>query len=249
MHQSKRIFILILFTFFFMGCGGGSSSDSDSTQQFSEGIWEGTYTTDTGLTFSSLSIVTSSGEVGINMGNGVFFMGTCNVSGNNISISGGESVETLPIVKINGNVSSSKSMNLTVTQGGYAMSKGDKLEYSYNDSYDQASSLSLLNGSWSGTNTIGGSPLSTTLNIDSNGDITGSHGVFTFSGTFSLIDASVNEYEVDLSIIGAPQYSAVGDYFGSAAIVDTIISNETLVIFIEKQSTDTKRYCLSFSKN
>ena len=250
MNQGKLIFISILLAIFFLGCGGdGSSSESNTEQQLSQGIWEGTYTTDSGTMFTSFSLVTTSGEVGMDLGNGVLFIGVCDVNSNNIEMDGGESVETSPIVQINGNISSSNSMNLTVTQGGYAMSQGDKFAFSYNDTYDRVSSLSSLTGTWSGTNSFGGSPQTTTLSIDLNGDITGSHGVFTFSGQFSLIDSSTNEYDVDLTIIGAPQYAAVGDYFGAATIIDTNMSSDTLVIFIEKQSTYIERFCMYLTKN
>ena len=250
MNQSKMFFISILLAIFFGGCGGGGSSpETNTAQQLSQGIWEGTYTTNSGTMFTSFSLITTSGEVGMDLGNGVLFIGVCDVNGKNIEMEGGESVATSPIVQINGNISSSNSMNLTVTQGGYAMSQGDTFAFSYCDIYDRVSSLSLLNGTWTGTNSFGGSPQNTTLNIDQNGNITGSHGVFTFSGQVSLIDSSVNEYEVDLTIIGAPQYAAVGDYFGATAIIDTNMSTDTLVIFIEKQSTYTNRFCLYLTKN
>ena len=246
MNQSKKIIISILLVIFFMGCGGGGS---DAPQQFSQGIWEGTYTTDSGYIFSSFAIITSSGEVGMDLGNGVIFTGECGVSGNNIAMSGGESVGTQAIVQLNGKVSSSNSINLTVTQSGYAMGEGDTFAYSYRDTYDRVSSMAVLSGTWSGTNSFGGSAQTTTLNIDSNGDITGSHGEFTFSGQFLLIDDSVNEYDVDFEIIGATSYSAVGDYLGTATVVDTTVTSDTLVLFIEKQTAYYNRYCLYLTKN
>ena len=52
----------------------------------------------------------------------------------------------------------------------------------------------------------------------------------------------------DLTIIGAPQYAAVGDYFGATAIIDTNMSTDTLVIFIEKQSTYANRFLSLFDR-
>jgi len=233
----RRILITI-FCFSLFACGG-SSYNSTSTDTNTEGVWLGTYTSTSGLQFSSTALITSTGITGIDFGNGVYFYGTTAVSNGNVTITGNESVSTSTLVTIGATVAAHQTISLQVLNGAYAIHTGDAIDAGYDSVYEKDSLVSKIVATWSGRNVFGGGTLNWTVGIASDGTFTGSADNFALNGTIKPIDSNKNEYSVTMTVNDPrANYLMNGNYAGIATLLDTTATDSTLLLFFKGDQQD-----------
>lgn len=242
MQYLKVFSVAICLALVACGGGGGDSSDTQAnppptaTNAVAEGIWVGTNLTT--MLFPSITLITSTGDVGIDLGNGIVFTGIHDVHNDQIVMVGGENVLPEALVFLGGTLNSKSTLNMEVTQGAYIMRRGDTLSYSYDSIYERGASLATVEGAWSGINTfmLGGSGSNGdwTFTIAADGTFTGDFLGLPITGSILLIDSSKNEYSVQLSIGGQLNGSYYGTYSGTATVIDTYSTNDTLMVFLER---------------
>jgi hypothetical protein len=239
MFKRALFFVLVIFI---TACGGGDGGSSSSSNGFTasgspDGFWNGIYTTDSDYQFLSSALITSNGKVGIDLGNGVVFIGTVETIGNEITILGHESIASSALITIIANATSKQTLNAVVTRGSYAISTDDSFSFTYDDIYERSSSIDKLSGTWSASFYYFGSTAQDwTITVESDGSFTGTASVFDVTGSFSLIDENKNEYQVNLTMYNPiPSYTLNGDYVGFATLLDDEAVDDTLLIFLDSE--------------
>ena len=101
-------------------------------------------------------------------------------------------------------------------------------DLSFNTIYNRDSSLDLLTGVWF-LPQINGVDINLTLNIQSDGTITGTDGLMsTWNGTVEIIDSEYNMYRVNLT--ETPLGFTGQDYTGLMALIDVSAENDAFLL-------------------
>lgn len=228
-------------------CGSEESSTNFTPNELGQGIWEG------GFSNSPITITSGSGSVtqteltqieqpGVGLytsDNKVFFYDIDNdilytndspgfvgkniIFGPHYYISGNE----IGTTEFDGNAYISTKIKGSINtpfDSDYLMV--------FDDKYFRGADLNWLEGMWSYTEVS--SNYEWNLDIASDGSFTGTTDKVigcTFSGAFSTIDSAKNEYSILVTLAGncAPHN---GSYTGLAATIDTVITNDTLLMAI-----------------
>lgn len=236
--NDAKVFILIGLTILLFGCGGGGSGssateESNTSYEAVQGVWNGIYTKSSSLQFQSLALITSDGQVGIELGNGTYFTGVKLDSTSNL-IAGYESTATSEITSLGTTVTPSQSLSILVLNSAYLLGAGDSINSVYNIAYDKSSSMQKLAGTWSGAlDNSTGVPLNVTIRIAQDGTISGTSSTgFTLTGNISAI-SSKNEYSATLTINNpGANYTINGMYDGIATLLDSTAVDDTLIVFL-----------------
>lgn len=135
---------------------------------------------------------------------------------------------------INGTVSSKEAIDIVYNSYNNPEGGGDlSLNLRYDAGLtDKASSLILVSGNWSYSDSVG---YSLTLTIDEQGLLTGSDtSGCLYSGNLSVKDAAINIYQLQFTQSGThsgcSQYMPAGQ--GQGMLMDTVSSNDTLIIAV-----------------
>lgn len=248
MGKEKGLFLVLLLTLSIMSaCGGGGDSSSQSalaTQRIA-GIWIGTFTSNVvSSTFDVTGIIAESG-IGrfASTSTGAQYSGVISVNGmgvNGISFSATVNAyapfgEVFPDGSRVGIVGISGAATPRGAMSGTYSGVGDSGTFSltYSGLYERPSSLSSVAGTWSGIVSSGDN---NTITVDSSGNITGSStSGCIYSGNVGIIDPFYNAYSVNLSLNNNCGFGS-GNYNGFAALTDTSIPNDTLLIEVSNPS-------------
>ena len=214
------------------GCGGGSGSsppETTPTPQNADGIWRGT-TVDKDRT-CEVFMMTCSGEMvafsSSSSDCAAVYKGSYSVNGNNFS---GE----VAAYAIGGDKGGSVTLSGTVAEqskmgGNFSSANGTTgtFDFTYGKGTDSPSSLELVEGSWSYSNSNG---YVINLVIDNTGEISGSDSDgCVFAGIVSLMDPDKNIYSIDFD--ASQCVARNGFYDGLAALAtDTDTKLEELIV-------------------
>ena len=228
-------------------CGSEEASTNYTPNELGQGIWEG------GFSNSPITVSSASGSVtqteltqieqsGVGLytsDNRAFFYNiddeilfTYDTPG--IGISG---LSYSPFYYTDGDARNTVSFNGTPTIstsiiGNYSGDINANYVLVFDDKYFQGADLNRLVGMWSYTEVSSGYEWN--LDIASDGGFTGTMSRVTgctFSGDFSTIDPTKNEYGISVTLdINCAPYD--GTYTGLAATIDTDDINDTLLIAI-----------------
>ncbi len=217
MYSVLKMLVIVLHCLLLFSCSSDSPDSPDGTEDPS-GIWQGTYTTAHGQQFSSSALITSTGVVGIDLGNGVSFVGTVNDE-NRLKIVGSDSYNTSNLVTMVGRAWANWKLKAKVSIGSYSLNVDDGIDFNYRPDYDSESSFSKIAGAWSSFHYFGTVGQNWSIDIDNDGSFAGTASSFAVEGAFSLIDPSKNEYNVTMSINDPrANYTINGNYTGIAYV-------------------------------
>ena len=228
-----RKILLLCVAFLLSACGGGGGSGSavsppppppppPTTNESPAGIWEGTFTS---TVFNQveqvLGVATSQGDIRfVSIDSGSQFFGQVVVSGDAISgslravsLAGGQFAggPASGTVNIEGTLSTRNSIS------GTFIGVGDEGTFSltFNNLYDQDSSIPMVQSHWSAPETIfkillpglGTAPIG--LAIQDTGDFSGADtDGCDYSGLISILDPDFNIYDVALTVSSCGQLDA-----------------------------------------
>ncbi len=216
------------------GGGGGGGSDPDTPPPVSEvdGIWRGSFVSDSTGSYSLLGLI-KDGEIRmLSADNGSIHAGTASVA------SGGVFSATTTDYAIGGTVYAETSMTGSYVQGqsisaDYTATNGDSgtVSLTYDELYDRDSSLALTEGIWSVTE--GAYTFTITIQADGTLDGSDTDGCI-YSGSVSIIDSNKNLYDVDVSAANCGV--ADGDYNGYGVISDDQSANDTFSLVANNEN-------------
>jgi hypothetical protein len=233
-------------------CGGGGYGGGTNSQNASPGgIWSGT---DTDSPLEVTGIIDESGHMRFIRADGIQYVGTLVTSGNSISasfdayqpfgnsFSDGSTHETGMLSgTIDARVSITASTQSTTDKG--TVSSGT-LTLTFNQLYDQASSLAALAGNY----VQAGS--GTAVSIDANGAIFSQDAGTgcVVNGNATIIDASYNTYAIQATYASCTGSTAVlnGITFSGLATLDTAVTPVQLLAGVTGSAGGTT-YALVYS--
>lgn len=206
----RKIFGLyaLLISVMLVGCGGGGSSTVTPTASYSPvGVWQGTsstgYTVDL-VILPNNNFYTAVGMPSVNNGLTVYGydVGIGSVSGNNFTANFTEYSYTNQTVT--GTLSATINSANSIT-GGANYPTGQSTTFTFskmgNFNFAQAASLSTVSGAWSGTFVGGGVG---TVNISSNGTLSGSSQGCSFTGHLAPDTSGNNYFNLTVSFGASP---------------------------------------------
>jgi len=241
MDSQKNLFALLLCVVL-GGCGGSSTPAAPPAappvvvtppDPALGGIWAGVMTIDASLgSEECAALVTEDGRFR-------FFcafnpMQLVGMQSNSSGAVIGSGLAISSLVFLDGTTVTNLSMEGTLLErdsfiGSWTTdSPGDSgsFEFFYDTEYERASSLALVEGVWSGYDDLGNPNSSFT--IDNLGQFTGQNSFgCTSNGSFSIIDARYNLYQVDSTISGC---EIAGQYSGLAAMGDIDNPSDAIVL-------------------
>jgi len=215
--MNKKI-ITLLSVLVISACGGGG--DGSGISSVPPGIYAGTITATGFAPDDGVGIITSDNRIAVldlNTEEGI--IGTINGS----SIAG--TLYSSSVVPATAEVTSVSGNNIS---GTYSSSLGGGTFAFVSDPnlYNRGASLSKLEGIWVDDTYITGTGISTwTIQVDGSFIMTSVSGC-AGSGSFSLIDPTKNEYNIDITVSNC--IGANGSYSGIGVLNDTFITDDTL---------------------
>ena len=238
----QNVFVAVLIfsiAIFLINCGGGDGDGAVAdggdggggvANESIAGIWEGTFISEvTSQVYEVIGIISENRETRFISDWGGQYSGTVNISGNNVSgiLRAYAPVGfTFPDGSSVGDVSMTGNFQEKVLINGTYTGVGDRGSFTltYNALYERDSSLDLLSGIW----TESDSGYTLNVNIDTNGSLLGndSEGC-VFTGSVSIINSDYNAYRVSFTASSCGIYN--GTYNGLASLYDTSEINDTLV--------------------
>lgn len=235
----KFLFVIVALTLVSCGGGGGGSSTSSTvTNQQVSGIWRGTSYSSVQKSTSNILGIISENNVArfLSLTSGGQYSGV--IAANESSFSSSMTAYApLGYAWLDGSVIGNMNINGTVApktslNGSYSgVGDSGTFTFAYDSKYERPSSLSSVSGSWSLTS----SGVLYNVSVNSNGTITGNTSTgCTYSGVISIINASYNCYNVNLTIGSCGAFN--GNYTGLATLTDTYTANDTLIYGISNSS-------------
>lgn len=217
-----RKILLLALTSFVAACSGGGGGSSPSTEQSMGGVWVGTASPiGGGGSIDMIGIISESGElhflseIEIDIGN---------VTTNGNTFSGNVTAYTTGATElgtVSGTFSPKASFSGTGVFGGTPTSN---FAFTYDDSYERASSLALVSGTYSDTDGF----YTETYTIGSDGALNGSDtDGCVFNGQVSVIDARYNAYDITITISNCITTTTLN---GLAALGDDTGTNDLLYV-------------------
>lgn len=217
-----RMLSAVLLGLSVMSCGGGSSSDGKSSASIAQpGLYEGTLSPSESDPHGSLALITSDGRVAMLVGADPVetLIGTLS----NRSLKG--TLYSSSVASATGDITSTSGSNI---DGGYSsmLGGGDFSLVRNSNLSSRGADLSRLEGVWKESVFTKGTGASTwTIQKDGSFSMDSTSGC-SGSGQFSLIDPSINEYDVEVTITDCPSYN--GTYSGFGTLADSQSVNDTL---------------------
>jgi len=222
------------------GCGGGGDeSNADTESESPAGIWSGTISIG-GNIVNDLSCVVSEDRDVVciyfdsrtgNLAGGA--RGTVRMNGTEIKGSGksyaapgfvlADGVSTTASITITGGTVSERS---TIDADITTLGQSGRISVSYDPLYERGSSLSTVDGVYSGFSINGDSA---SLSIDPDGSVfSQTQSGCVGNGQVRIIDSRFNAYEVLVSVSSCPGLN--GDYSGLAVTAD-LSSTDDVILF------------------
>jgi hypothetical protein len=239
--ENQKNFSLLILCAVLGACGGGGGFGT-TTPPLEEpppddpvfgGVWAGLMTIDASLgSEECAALVTEDGQFR-------FFCAfdpiqLVGMQSNNSGAVVGSGLAISSLVFLDGTTVTNLSMEGTLVEkdsftGTWTTdSPGDSgsFEFFYDSEYERPSSLALLEGIWSGFDDLGNP--TATFTIDNLGQFTGQNSFnCTSSGSFMILDARYNVYQVISTISGC---AMAGQYSGLAAVGDIDNPNDAIVL-------------------
>jgi len=210
----KNLLIFCAVSFMLVGCGtsysnngGGGGGGGNNYAGQAQGVYSGT--TSSGFSFSTIVLP-----------NDKFYAIYGTVSGNALLLSGlvtgqgtsGNATYTASVTDYvntgainSGSISATyvaaTSLNGSLTENGTAITFTGTSEPASSFNYNTSASLSAITGTWTGTLLDG---MTTTVTIDSNGNVSGSSSGCSFSGTVAADSSNKNFFDVSLTFGASP---------------------------------------------
>jgi hypothetical protein len=237
-------------TLLIAGCSGGSSLDgsdssgSTTTTESATGLWNGTDSA-TGLTIAA--VINSTGQADFIRSDGTQFVGTVQVSGDNIAASLGVYVDfgsqfaddsTHGLGTLSGTVTSGGTLTANVS---YTTDAGTAVSSVWSLTYDTlsttAASLSSISGSYTDGTTGAAVSISGAGQMTSQDSSTGC----VLNGTISASTGGIDAYLVTYTYESCGGTAAVlnGVAFSGLAVFDPNVSPAQLIIGVSGQSGAT----------
>jgi hypothetical protein len=230
------------------GCNGGSSlagsdsSGSTTTTESAAGLWSGTDSA-SGLTL--VAVINSTGQADFIRSDGTQFVGTVQVSGDNVASSLGVYADfgnafgdgsTHVLGTLSGTVTSAATLTANVS---YTTDSGTAVSTVWALTYDTlsttVSSLATVSGSYTDGTTGAAVSISSTGQVTSQDSATGC----VLNGTLSATTGGVDVYLVSYTYESCSGTAAVlnGVAFSGLAVFDPNVSSGQLVIGVSGQSS------------
>lgn len=197
------------------------------------GIYGGTITATAGIAHNATGLITSNGKLAI------IDLNTFEVINGTISDSSitGRVLAPPSSAALTGTITSAAGNNIT---GTYTSTLGDgSFSLDANSSlYTRGASFAKLLGTWVDSVYTGGTGTTTWVFQNDGSYVMTSTESCTGSGNFYLIDATKNEYEMDLALSNCTNASINGNYTGIGTMSDTSHTDDTLTfMFINAAGT------------
>lgn len=216
--------VAALFSVLLAGCGGGGGDGISAGENRLGGLWNGTVYFEDDAPLDHIAFITESRNAYlIDENEETLSFGQIRTSGNTFSGS-------FTDYELGGFDSSSGSISGTFSAQsmfeGVCRVDGEQVstfEFTYDDFYEQGSDLADLEGNYSDARP----GYSETVTIDDAGNLTGSNSYgCTYTGTFSIINADINDYGVTLTLRNCEDDDMNRTYHGHAMLTE---SNDILL--------------------
>lgn len=214
--------LIFSFSLLLVACGGGGGGAASSTAQSMGGVWLGTASpVGGGGSIDMVGIISEAGELHF-LSDVEIDIGSVTTSGN--TFSGNVTAYTTGSTAsgtVSGTFTPRSSFSGTGVFGGTPTSN---FAFTYDDSYERASSLALISGTYSDTD----GAYTETYTIGSDGALTGSDtDGCVFNGQVSIIDSRYNAYDITLTISNCIATTTLN---GLAALGDDTGTNDLLYV-------------------
>lgn len=247
----SKLLILLATVAVLSACGGGNVAvtpvpTTQSTTPTAEvtglnGIWEGDYTNSSGTVCTDVKGLTYNGSVRvISEKCNLVLAGTLSVNGGNANIDF-ELFDTAGVGT--GQSTFSGSFTLQSSIDG-SLDNGSRLSLRYQPVYENDSSLGLITGNWSVSETVGDTAYLNFFSIDGAGKLVTRLSVASdcdYTATFSILDANYDLYGVALTISNCASsiqnrngvYTGLASLSGDNKTITVLVGNEQNTFFAD----------------